>query len=273
MPELERHATNLVDVVYGNEILRFDDATENWFEVTKIYRPSMAWDAPGVSRLARSPIMQEIATRSGKRFDNLPLIELPQPLSCETSLSNAISSRKSAEKFSGDAITLKELTTVLMNSYGEITRQEGIRRAVPSGGGLYPLNLYILASRVDSLDHGVWYFDARRNGLTKIGDFNDESLCRTLLQEEAVAGAAATIVISASFWRSRFKYGSRSSRFIFIEAGHVVQNMTLTAAALSLAGRPYGGFIDDELCDVIGVENGVDEAPLYAYVLGKWNTQ
>lgn len=51
MNSIERHATNLADVVYGNEALRFDDPSENWFEATKIYRGSMAWDAPGVAGL------------------------------------------------------------------------------------------------------------------------------------------------------------------------------------------------------------------------------
>ncbi len=94
MSELERHATNLVDVVYGNERLTYDDPTENWFEATKVYRASMAWDAPGVSRLTRSPALQMIATRAGKRFDDLPTVPLPvsRPLHsvrtfCESSVS------------------------------------------------------------------------------------------------------------------------------------------------------------------------------------------
>ena len=271
MPELERHATNLVDVVYGNEVLRYDDPTENWFEVTKIYRPSMAWDAPGVSRLLRSPILQEIATRAGKKFDDLPLLKLPAPLSCEMSLNETLSRRRSAERFSGDPVTLEQLATVLANSYGEVRRAEGIRRPVPSGGALYPLDLYVLSCRVEGLEHGAWYFDARRDGLTRIGDFDEEDLGSTLLQEEAVAGAAVTIIVAASFWRSRFKYGPRSSRFILIEAGHVVQNMALSTAALGLAGRPYGGFVDDELSGIIGLQNGVDDAPLYTYVMGTWD--
>ncbi|MDO5092637.1 MAG: SagB/ThcOx family dehydrogenase [Propionibacteriaceae bacterium] len=268
MSELDRHATNLVDVVYGNEHLAYDDPTENWFEATKVYRASMAWDAPGVSRLLRSPALQQIATRAGKRFDDMPSIALPASADPGFSLFQAAELRRSADRFSGDPIELQQLATILDFGYGLVRRPEGLRRRVPSGGALYPLDVFVLASRVSGLDHGVYHFDPYRDCLAVLGDFDDQMLGHCLLREEAVEGSAATIVLAASFWRSRFKYGHRSSRLVFIEAGHVMQNLTLMSAAVGVAGRPYGGFIDDELSQLTGHTNGVDTAPLYAYVLG-----
>lgn len=269
MAEFERHATNLVDVVYGNEHLGYDDPTENWFEATKVYRSSMAWDAPGVSRLMRSPVLQQIATRAGKRYDDMPAIPLPPTLNPPLSLVDAAETRRSAERFSGGRIELAELATLLEFGYGVTRRPEGLRRRIPSGGALYPLDLYVLVSRVNGLEHGVHHYDPYRESLVRLKDFDDGSLASCLLQEEAVHGFAATVVVCASFWRSRFKYGHRSSRFVMIEAGHAVQNFTLMAAALGLAGRPYGGFVDDELANIVGYQNGIDTAPIYSYVVGR----
>lgn len=268
MSELERHATNLVDVVYGNELLSYDDPTENWFEATKVYRASMAWDAPGISRLTRSPALQVIATRAGKKFDDLPTTQLPTPLTPDMSLQQAADERRSVHRFTGQEITFTQLSTMLDFSYGVTNRPEGLRRRVPSGGALYPIDIYVFASRVSDLGHGVYHYDPYRTCLVRLADFDDESLARALLQEEMVSSSAVTIVLSASFWRNRFKYGPRSGRFVFLDAGHIMQNLSLIAPAISFGGRPFGGFIDNELTQLIGHHNGVDTAPLYAFIAG-----
>lgn len=268
MDNIERHATNLVNVVYGNEKLQYDDPSENWFEATKIYRPSMGWDAPGVSTLLKSRMLQQIATRASKRYDDLTLIELPEPLTTDMSLEDIIFKRNSIPNFSGGSVPLEKLSTILQHSYGVIQRPEGKRRPIPSGGALYPLDIYILVNNVEGLEHGKYHYDPYRNGLVKLGDFDEIEFGKILLQEEAVAGFSFAIIISASFWRSRFKYGGRSYRFVFLEAGHLAQSLITLATAHGVDSRPYGGFIDDELMEVLGIHNGVDDAPIYSIVAG-----
>ncbi|MEK5138493.1 MULTISPECIES: SagB/ThcOx family dehydrogenase [Priestia] len=268
MENIERHATNLVDVVYGNERLQFDDPSENWFEATKVYRSSMAWDAPGVAGLSRSETLQKIARHAGKRFDDLPLIPLPTPLNTNVSLDDAINERRSVENFKGRSVSLEKLSTVLQKSYGLVERPEGPRRPIPSGGALYPLDLFVVVNKVDSLEKGIYHFDPYRRGLVKLGEYSEEEFMKIMLQEEAVQDFAFAVVVSANFWRSRFKYGHRSYRFVFMEAGHVMQNMILLSTAQKINSRPYGGFIDDELMKMIGGYNGVDDAPIYTLVAG-----
>jgi SagB-type dehydrogenase family enzyme len=74
-------------------------------------------------------------------------------------------------------------------------------------------------------------------------------------------------VLTAMFWRTRFKYGVRGYRFALLEAGHVGQNVTLAAAALRVAALPVGGFFDRRLDELVGAD-GLDEASVYAIVLG-----
>ena len=78
---------------------------------------------------------------------------------------------------------------------------------------------------------------------------------------------AAVVFIGAVFWRTRFKYGQRGYRFALLEAGHVMQNLLLAATALEIPALPLGGFYDDRVDALLGL-NGVDESALYGVVLG-----
>ncbi|HEX7582631.1 MAG TPA: nitroreductase family protein, partial [Gaiellaceae bacterium] len=79
--------------------------------------------------------------------------------------------------------------------------------------------------------------------------------------------ATAVVFVTSVFWRTRFKYGLRGYRFALLEAGHVVQNVLLAAAALRVAALPLGGFYDARAEKLLGVD-GVDESVVYAVVLG-----
>ena len=80
-------------------------------------------------------------------------------------------------------------------------------------------------------------------------------------------GAAAVLLLLAVFGRTRFKYGLRGYRFALLEAGHVVQNVALTAVALDLAALPLGGFYDAQVDDLVGAD-GVEESVVYGVVVG-----
>ncbi len=74
-------------------------------------------------------------------------------------------------------------------------------------------------------------------------------------------------MVTAVFWRTRFKYGQRGYRFALLEAGHLIQNAVLAATQLDLPALPLGGFYDRRLDDVVGAD-GLDEASVHALVLG-----
>lgn len=74
-------------------------------------------------------------------------------------------------------------------------------------------------------------------------------------------------MITALFWRCRFKYGLRAYRFTLLEAGHVMQNLLLTAQALGLGAVPIGGYYDRRLDEWLGVD-GRNESTLYTAAIG-----
>jgi SagB-type dehydrogenase family enzyme len=114
----------------------------------------------------------------------------------------------------------------------------------------------------------VHRFDAQRHALERHDPANPwaalEAACPL---EGLLAGGAAALLVLAVFGRTRFKYGQRGYRFALLEAGHLVQNVVLAAAALEVPALPWGGFYDAQLDALVGAD-GVDESVVYAVVLG-----
>jgi SagB-type dehydrogenase family enzyme len=76
------------------------------------------------------------------------------------------------------------------------------------------------------------------------------------------------IFITSVFERSVFKYGDRGYRFIFLEAGHVAQNINLVAYGLGLASVNIGGFLDRRVDDFLGLD-GLTHSTIYMIAIGE----
>lgn len=141
-------------------------------------------------------------------------------------------------------------------------------RTYPSGGGLYPLETYVAVRRVQNLAPGLYHYNVRRHSLETLGGEEvAEQVFSHLTQEDAAKSCHLTVLITAVFMRSQYKYGERAYRFVLLEAGHLMQNLCLLAPGLGLGMTPVGGFYDDSLHDLLGV-NGVDEAVVYTATAG-----
>jgi len=166
------------------------------------------------------------------------------------------------------ALALSDIAAVLQASYAASSRALGAsRRPVPSGGALYPLELYVVALAIEGVEPCVSHYNPFRHSLEMLGPVDRNHVRSTLVDPELVETAGALIVVTAFFWRSRFKYGARGYRFALLEAGHVVQNAVLAAASLRLQALPVGGFYDRPLDRLVGAD-GLDEASVYALLLG-----
>jgi SagB-type dehydrogenase family enzyme len=259
--------------VYGGDV-PLDDPAEVYHEASKLYRSSLARQVEGSLRLQACPELQESARRAGKRHPNWPSVVLPPPARLEASLAEVLGGRRTVRRFDGDSIPLQVLGTVLHAAYGVTlpgtAHDPQPLRTVPSGGALYPLELYAVAGRVDGLEEGLYHFDPPRSVLEVLstGPSPAAALLEASIYPEIVEPAAATLLVTAMFWRSRFKYGLRGYRFALLEAGHVAQNALLAAVALGLGAAPLGGFYDRAVDEVLGVD-GVNESVLYAICLGE----
>lgn len=83
-----------------------------------------------------------------------------------------------------------------------------------------------------------------------------------------MCGAAAVVFIwTAVFQRSKWKYGQRAYRYVYLDAGHVAENLALAATGLGLGSCPIAALYDDEVNGLIGAD-GVAESVIYMTAVG-----
>jgi SagB-type dehydrogenase family enzyme len=255
-------------LVYGPRV-PLDDPAERLHEAAKLYSATAGQMMSGTRRLAGDVALQHSLERAGHRFSHLEGCVLPPARLPRIALSRALHARRSRPPAAGSTVTLAELSTLLAATNGLSSHgtRHGTRRLVPSGGALYPLEAYVLASRVRGLASGVHHFDPYANRLERLGPLQ-EGFEESLVEPTVAERAAALLVLTAVFWRSRVKYGLRGYRFALLEAGHALQNASLVAAGLGLDALPVGGYYDARLEALLGVD-GVHEAAVHLLAVGR----
>lgn len=265
----EKHSANLRDIVYNTGVPEVGDPSEDYFEASKLTREGLPWETPGIPMLLNSSELQVMSQRAARRYSSRPFLPLGEVPDLPGELYQVMRSRRSVREFSGKKLLLSDLNGILHHSYGSYEWGHQNRRNLPSGGALYPLDLFVVSRNVEHLKPGaVYHYDPFRHGLACLHNEVDfEALNKAVLLPEVSENASAYILITGSFWRSRFKYGQRALRFVLQESGHACQNLLLTATALHIDSCVFGGFIDDEILQILPDHNGVDDAPLYVVML------
>jgi SagB-type dehydrogenase family enzyme len=270
--EVENVATiDWEDVVVGHRV-ELDDPTETYHEASRLYPGIVDPSIRGAQLLERMGELRVSVTRSVKRHAPAPAVRLPRPDTRGVPLADAVERRRSARTFGGGALELRELATVLGTAYGVTGRHATspqLLRAVPSGGALFPLELYVAAARVGGLELALYHYDPLRSVLERLRPLDYAAELEPLTPyPDLLVPSAALLLVTAMFWRSRFKYGQRAYRFTLLEAGHVMQNALLAASAAGLAAVPVGGFFDRRADELVGCD-GLAEAVLYLLPIGR----
>lgn len=211
-----------------------------------------------------------------KSFDLSPYSKLAP----QAGLVEILTRRRSVREYDKDyKISLNELTQLLYHSYG-VTAKSKIKmfdidghigmRNVPSGGALYPLEIYVVVLN-SHITPGLYHYRVDNNSLELIkeGVFF-ECLLKIIHAEPYVSlsSASAVIFTTGLIERLIIKYGDRGYRFMMIEAGMVGQTISLLAEAVNLGSCMLGGFYDDKVNDFLGVD-GVFEAVNNIIIIGK----
>jgi len=79
--------------------------------------------------------------------------------------------------------------------------------------------------------------------------------------------AQVTFLWSALVERAKWKYEQRAYRYIYLDAGHIAQNLYLAGEALDLGVCAIAAFFDDEVNRLIGLD-GIEETILYMAAVG-----
>lgn len=152
-------------------------------------------------------------------------------------------------------------------------------RANPSAGGLYPTEVYVAIRNYQEIPDGLYAYHPLYMELHPIRLGNVWSrLSKALLEHPSIASSNTVLLFSGIYSRSAWRYKERAYRRMLLDTGHALGNVLELAHYWSLESTPIGGFVDEELENLLRLstndlqyqnapEDFRDEVPLLAVAL------
>ncbi len=205
-----------------------------------------------------------------KSYPDKPKIELPKQNNIKTeTLNHAILNRRSIRDFSKKPLSKEQLSYLIWASTGLQRKERGFEyRTAPSAGALYPIETYVVINNVKNIAQGVYHYNIESNHLEEIkkGDHRS-AIAEAALNQPMCYHAAAVFIWTAIFNRSKCKYGQRAYRYIYLDAGHIAENLALSATSINLGTCQVAALYDDEVNQIIDID-GITESTIYLSVVG-----
>lgn len=207
-----------------------------------------------------------------KRYEeDSPRVQLPKPeFSPDTQFWDIVSKRHTSRVFSIKPISKMDLSSLLFGMSG-LTRKfpNFAFRTVPSAGAKFPIEIYPIINKVNEVEKGIYHYDIKKHELELLhgGDFG-KSFTDASYGQRMVAKSAVILVLTAMIERTRITYGERSYRYIYLDAGHIGQNMYLAAEALGLNACVIGRYYDNEINELLDLDEN-EEFTIYMGIVGK----
>ncbi|MCH7557505.1 MAG: SagB/ThcOx family dehydrogenase [Planctomycetes bacterium] len=237
---------------------------ETKYEPSRIPRHKLVWDAkPPLYKEYPEAQKIELVAFDPRRFASL----------CEAAgtmiLDRALRQRKSTRDFQQQPISKDQLSYLLWASTGIQRIEDGYEfRTTPSAGALYPIETYVVINDVRKLEAGVYHYSIKTHLLEQLkqGEFRQE-ITAAALGQEMCQTSAVVFVWSAVFERCKWKYGQRAYRYIYLDAGHIAENLALAAVSLNLGSCEIGALYDNQVNAILGID-GTEESVVCMAVVG-----
>lgn len=210
--------------------------------------------------------------RVGNEYHQSPsgedTVYLPPPVyQGEISLEQCLDSRRSHRQYSNKTTSLIKLSQLLWSAQGISDEQSGFRTS-PSAGALYPFTVYLQIINVHNLSPGIYIYhtDGHFLELIKPGHFESD-IADAALGQNWIKEANIIFFLTADFNVTTSVYGSRGERYVWIEAGHIAQNIYLQATSLSLGSVAIGAYWDQQINEILNLP--VNLTCVYMVVVGE----
>ncbi|WP_159886547.1 SagB family peptide dehydrogenase [Paenibacillus puerhi] len=145
-----------------------------------------------------------------------------------------------------------------------MTVLQSYRRFVPSGGALYPNEVYVYLKLAD-LPAGVYHYDVAHHRLVLLreGDF-DSYIARALGNRCDVSACFGAVFVTTFFWKNFFKYHYFSYRLQGLDAGALIGQLLEVSKRFGFEPGVYVRFLDRALNELLGVSE--QEESVYAVI-------
>jgi SagB-type dehydrogenase family enzyme len=225
---------------------------------------------PGQSTGIPQPPLQLPIPESAERFP-LPKPELPG--NPRYDLDTVFQRRRSIREYTRDPISLLELSYLLWWTQGvqKISDRPATLRPVPSAGARHALETYLLINNVEDLTSGLYRYVALEHALVELEKTADTAAgiaAASGPSQPLCASSAVTFLWVAVAERMTWRYSERGYRFLFFDAGHVCQNLYLAADRVSCGVCAIGGFNDENINPLLGLD-GEEHFVIYLATVGK----
>lgn len=216
----------------------------------------------------------------------MPPIELPLPEGAQVlalpdrkslslpafDLAALMEKRETLRKYSPQALSQAELAYLLWGTQGvkSINEKNITRRLVPSAGARHAFETFLLINRIDGLEAGLYRYLSLKHELARLpapADFNAQ-LTQACLNQPHVANSAVTFIWVADVQRMVWRYCQRGYRYMYLDAGHVCQNLYLLAESIGCGVCALAAY-DDELVNMALNLDGENQFAIYLATVGK----
>jgi len=127
------------------------------------------------------------------------------------------------------------------------------RRFVPSGGGLYPSELYLYL-KLEELPLGVYHYDVAHHRLILLREGNfDDYLSKALGNRCDLTAAFGAAFVSTMFWKNYFKYNHFSYRLQGLDAGLLIGQLLAMAKSFGFEAGVCYQFLDRAVNRLLGL--------------------
>lgn len=222
-------------------------------------------------KLPARPLVWQAKPKTYKTYPAAKKIELEKPsIEGGKPLWSAIGKRRSVRNFKDLSLKKKHLSQLLWATQGITRREMGFGfRVCPSAGALYPVETYLVLHDVEDIEPGIYHYGIQNYELEQLqtGDFRLNT-AQAALDQDMAFSAGAVFVWTAVFGRSKWKYEQRAYRYVYLDAGHIAQNLALAAVGLDLGTCQIAALYDEEVNSLLGLD-GKEESVLYMSVVGQ----
>lgn len=143
-------------------------------------------------------------------------------------------------------------------------KAQSIRKFVPSGGALYPNELYVYI-KLEDVPEGIYHYDAAHHRLILVREGNyDSYLSRSLKTGYHMSECFCTVFVSTVFWKNFYKYNNFSYRLQGLDAGVVIGQSLEVANRMGFSTRVCYQFLDRAVNYLLGLSE--QDESVYAVI-------
>lgn len=221
------------------------------------------------SKKVSPPSLQSPYDRELQKID---LIKIENIKTTEKDITKVIKQRKSSRVYTEEFLTLEEISYSLWCTQGvkKVNCNISTKRTVPSAGSRHPLETYLAVNKVEGLPKGLYRYISLEHKLIKIQE--NPQIMQTIVEgcnnQKFIGKSAVVFIWSVDIYRMKWRHGERAYRYIFLDAGHVCQNLYLSASVIDCGVCAISVFLDDKLNKLLNVD-GKKDFVIYAAAMGK----